>query len=230
MTTDLLDSPVKLVDAASFLSAYYTIFCRQTYRFRTENPAPTILDCGANIGLSVLYFAREYPQSQILAFEPDTAIFGVLQDNAQVNQLSHVILMNKAVWDATGTLSFAPEGADSGRLVEDANESGTYTVATINLRDYLDRPIDLLKLDIEGAETRVLANCQDMLGNVHNLFVEYHSYAGHPQTLHTLLQILHAAGFRLHVHADAPSPQPLYNRAQYAGMDMQLNIFAFREQ
>jgi hypothetical protein len=88
--------------------------------------------------------------------------------------------------------------------------------------------VDFLKIDIEGAETETLKDCADRLGNVENLFVEYHSFDGERQTLDTLIGILAGAGFRLHVHSPNASPQPFVHRDLNAGMDLQLNIFAFR--
>ena len=67
-----------------------------------------------------------------------------------------------------------------------------------------------------------------MLGNVENLFVEYHSFVDKPQTLDQLVSMLTEAGFRLHIHPPVTSPQPFIRRDVNLGMDMQLNVFAFR--
>lgn len=119
------------------------------------------------------------------------------------------------------------EGADGGRVAR-ANDPQDRVVQTVRLADYLNRPVDFLKLDIEGAETEVLKACAESLGNVEHLFVEYHSFTEEPQTLHTIICILTDAGFRLHIDAPVVSPQPFMRRDVYGGMDMQLNIFAFR--
>src|SRR5947209_7181674 len=91
-----------------------------------------------------------------------------------------------------------------------------------------DRPVDFLKLDVEGAETEVLADCADLLGRVENLFVEYHSFGDEPQSIHTLLSVMQGAGFRVHVRASTGSPQPFLFRALNLGMDNQLCVYAFR--
>src|SRR5688572_8635835 len=70
-TTELLGAPVRCVDGASFVASYSEIFKRGIYRFETPSESPQIIDCGANIGLSVIYFKRLFPAARITAFEAD---------------------------------------------------------------------------------------------------------------------------------------------------------------
>ncbi len=225
--TSILGAALEIVDGASFVHMYQEIIDQEIYRFRARTDAPLIIDGGANIGLSVLYFKRIYPLSRILAFEPDDRIFRVLQGNIARSGLAGVELVHRALWRAETTLPFASDGADAGRIVQ-AGDQATQDVQTARLRGYLGGQVDLLKLDVEGAETEVLEDCADLLGNVENLFVEYHSLAERPQTLHLLLAVLAQAGFRLHLHPVGVSPKPFLSRNVQLGMDMQLNIFAFR--
>lgn len=53
---NLFGHEIQLVDSASFLWTYDDIFVKQIYKFESQNQNPIIIDCGANIGLSVLYF------------------------------------------------------------------------------------------------------------------------------------------------------------------------------
>jgi FkbM family methyltransferase len=225
--TNIFGKPFEVADSASFISAFREIFENQIYHFKAKTNRPYILDCGANIGLSVVYFKRLYPQSQIIAFEPDRAIFEILSKNIRSFGYDDVELHNRAVWNSDTDLNFTSDGADGGRLSV-AHDKPDSLVKAVRLRDYLDRKIDFLKLDIEGAETTVLADCTESLRNVDALFVEYHSFAAQPQTLNELVETLAQAGFRLHIHAPMPAPQPFIKRRTEMGMDMQLNIFAFR--
>lgn len=227
-STDVFGEPFELVDSASFLSSYREIFEREIYRFRATTPEPYIIDCGANVGLSVLYFKRLYPRARVVAFEPDDQIFDVLRRNLERHGCSDVELHRRALWHEETTLNFWSEGADGGRLSGKGGAPAVKRVRTARLRDFLDRPVDLLKIDIEGAETEVLSDCADLLGRVEHLFVEYHSFVSAPQTLDRLTAIIAAAGFRLHVQPIAPAPHPFIGRDVDAGMDMQLNLFAFR--
>ncbi len=225
--TDMLGQPLEVVDGPTFVPMYEEIFERQIYRFPTKEVRPYIIDGGANIGLSVLYFKKVYPNSQIIAFEPDDQIFAVLKRNIEKSGCRDVTLLCRALWSSETELNFMREGSDAGRLSR-ADDPSNKVVRTARLRNYLNRKVDFLKLDIEGAETEVLMDCADLLGNIENIFVEYHSFDNEPQTLHTATSILANAGFRLYVtQLRNLSPQPFMNRYASLGMDLQLNIFAF---
>ena len=229
-TTNLLGPALRAVDGPSFVSSYNEIFKRGLYRFDARRLAPNIVDCGANVGLSVIYFKRLYPASRIIAFEADDAVFRALTENVRSFALPGVTLCNRAVWHEDADVTFFTEGADAGRILPEANGARMCTVKAVRLRSYLvGDTVDLLKIDIEGAETDVLKDCADLLDNVDRLFVEYHSFEGRPQTLHELLAVLSRAGFRVHAEPIGISAQPFVTRQTYLGMDMQMNIFADRE-
>lgn len=136
--------------------------------------------------------------------------------------------MPKAVWSSTTIRQFLSEGADAGRIIT-GSSSQTIAIDAVRLKDYLSEPIDFLKLDIEGAETEVLRDCADSLSNVGNLFVEYHSFVGQNQTMNKLLDTLIDANFRVQIHSAFTSSHPFLTIEQNLGMDLQLNIFAYRQ-
>jgi len=227
--TSLLGQPIRFADAASFLSAAAEIFDRQIYRFSADNPAPRIIDGGANIGLATLYFKTLHPAARITAFEPDPEIAALLRKNVAPWHPEGVEIVEKALGTGAGRLQFSVEGADAGRLGTIPGRSRRIEVETVALSDYLDQRIDFLKLDIEGAETAVLEAAAPRLGNVEKIFVEYHSFAGEPQSLPQLLTLLRKAGFRLHLHPSLTSPSPLHHLTTITGMDLLVNIFGWRE-
>jgi len=226
--TTLLGQPFEIVDAPSFLEMHEQIWEREIYRFPPSRGKPLILDCGANIGLSVLFFMQNYPDCSVVAFEPDDTVFKVLERNMRRTGLRSVELVPRAIWTEATTLPFYSEGSYGGRVAR-GGDPLTRSVRTIRLRDYLDRPVDLLKLDIERGETEVLEDCFDRLKNVDRLFVEYHGADGEKQKLPRLLALLAGAGFRVNVHAGNDSPHPFVARKLNMGNDLQLEIFAFRE-
>lgn len=227
--TDILGSDLRYADPASFLSGYKEIFKNEIYRFKANSDKPHILDCGANIGLSVIYFKKLYPKAVITAFEPDKAIFQILKQNMHAFSLNDVELIEKGVSDKLGSVDFFSDGADGGRIAQ-GDEKNLIKIETVRLADYLDKPIDMLKIDIEGAELDVLRDCQPLLHNVANLFVEYHSFAKAEQNLSELLDIIKSAGFRYYISQSGTSVKsPFVNRKKDLGMDLQLNVFAFRQ-
>jgi len=226
--TSLFGKEIELVDAHTFLSGVREILERGIYEFETSSDTPYIIDCGANIGLSVVYFARTFRNAEIVAFEPDPVVFECLKRNVQSFGLGNVKLYQAAVWDENTEMDFQVEGAYSGRIPMPGDVENIIKVKGKRLRDFLDRKVDFLKMDIEGAEYRVIQDCGDSLDNVNNIFVEYHSHEEEPQKLHELLRILYDRGFRYHVHEAWTSPHPLVHRRILLGMDLQLNIFGFR--
>jgi FkbM family methyltransferase len=216
-------------DSASFLSSYKEIFLERIYAFKFEEPSPKILDLGANIGLSVLFFKSLYPKARITAFEADSKIFEYLEKNIHGNGFSDVKLINKAAWYENTPLKFTSEGADGGRVAYDGDDN-VVELNAIDIAEYLkDKKFDFLKMDIEGAEELVLPACKRYLPEIKYLFVEYHSKAGKKQSLNEIINIMAESGFRVHIHSIIYSPSPFVEIKTNAGFDLQLNIFAWRE-
>ena len=227
--TEFLNHKIKIVDNASYYSIKNELFGKEVYRFKSDNKQPYIIDCGANIGLSVIYFKQLFPNAEIVAFEPDRKVFEILKYNVHAFELSNVTLVNMACWNEETNLKFYSEGADAGRTAMAGDTDHIIEVRAIRLREFLNRPVDFLKIDIEGAEGKVLTDCADLLTNVERIFVEYHSFINAEQELPEILSILKEAGFRLHVSAPAVfSQKPFVELYTYAKMDNQLNIYGSR--
>jgi FkbM family methyltransferase len=229
-TTALLGPPFEILDAESFLIMREEILEQAIYDFDTETPEPYILDGGANIGVSIFAFKRAYPRARIVAFEPDQKAFDLLQRNVERAGLRDVTLVRAALAASDSTATFQEEGSWAGRLARNGDEA-TASVPTVRLRPYLERDVDLLKLNIEGAETDVIGDCADRLGRVRRVVLEYHSFKQEPQTLHRLLGHLAAAGFRVYVRSlDSGWPrQPFRGVPVHEGMDLQLYVWAWRD-
>lgn len=211
-----------------FIRTYEDIWVDELYRFVSGTTSPLILDCGANIGLSVIYFKYFYPRARVVAFEPDPKIFQVLKANVASFGLLDVTLEQKALWSSEGIQLFEPDGSVGGRIAGVVRRREPIEIQTVRLRDWLDTEVEMLKIDIEGAELEVLVDCQDQLANVNYLFVEYHSQPNEPQRLDELLLILGGAGFRYHIKDANPILHPFVEEERSPYYDLQLNIFAYR--
>ena len=112
----------------------------------------------------------------------------------------------------------------------DAADQKSITVKSVRLRDLIaqEKYVDLLKIDIEGAETTVIEDCRDVLDRVKHLFIEYHSFNDQPQTLNRIMQVLHTSGFRYYLENESIRKMPFVDQRGKTNMDMQLNIFAYR--
>ncbi len=108
-----------------------------------------------------------------------------------------------------------------------ANESRAVEVACRRLGDCITEPVDFLKLDIEGAETRVLRDLGNRLGLVRRGYIEYHYGPIHDDNaLGELLSILEKAGFqyRLAEPAATASQMPLHGRHLTVGTPWSCSI------
>jgi len=99
-------------------------------------------------------------------------------------------------------------------------------IESIRLKDLLEKEekIDLLKIDIEGAEYDVLLDCKDNLDNIDNLFVEYHSWNNRSQKLSKILKVLEENKFRYYIESVSKRKKPFINKDRDKNMDLQLNI------
>lgn len=222
---------LEVPDALSFIWQYKEIFVDESYGFLSETEQPYILDCGANLGLSCLYFKQIYPEAKIIAFEADPKIAKVLRKNLENNHAEDIEVIAQAVWSHPEGVAMHLAGADVSSV---HGKGEKVAVPSIRLKDYLVEAsqVDMLKIDIEGAELEVVQDCRGELQKVKNLFVEYHSFSGEKQNLHKLLAILTENQFRYYIVHPFPKEAPLLNRLERQGqtMDLQLNIHAYREE
>ena len=227
VTVKLLGEDFRVADPRSFYWNYREIFMQEIYKFESQNSSPLIIDCGANYGTSIVYFNKIFPQARIIGVEADPGIFEILKSNITSRRIEQVRLLNKAVSSARHSVKFYSEGADGGRLHYHDDAQKTFEVEAINLDDLIEGDVDFLKVDIEGAETQVICSC-DKLDRVGQLFIEYHSFKDSSQTLADILRKLTEHRFRYYIHTEFCSPQPLTLERLQGGMDLQLNIFARR--
>jgi len=229
--TNIFSKPFKFHHAASFLATYRELFMDELYKFNPKvKSGGIILDCGANMGLSVLYFAMHYPNHSIIAFEPEPAVFNVLEENIKTFGLKNVSLHRKAIWTKEETLTFHSDGGMGGRVnnLYKKSDQPVNKVETVILKDYLNDKVDFLKIDIEGAEVEVLRSCKGHLGQVKHLFFEYHNHIHHPQSLHELLAQMQEEGFKYHIKESSARKKPFVDKNTICEtFDMAITIFCY---
>lgn len=234
----LFGKEIKVTDTFWHLHSLNELFVDQVYNFKSENDAPLIVDCGANVGLSVIFFKRIFPNAKIVAYEADPSIFQMMQKNLSTFNLDDCIIENKAVWIDNTTVTFDATGALGGSLVgSDINVTSTViSVKAIRLKDVLkdlikqDSKIDFLKIDIEGAEFKILLDCEPELKSIQNIFVEFHREKDGNERIGEYLTILERAGFSLYIkEAWNNMPKPLLYNEYNPKFDLQINVFGYRK-
>jgi FkbM family methyltransferase len=217
-TIRLMDLELRYADLLTLCPQWDDIFVKRTLAFSTSSPSPRILDCGANVGLASLFFHRAYPHARVTAFEADPALFEMLDANLHANGATDVESRHAAVWTSTGALTFHCEGSDSGMIgaLPGAIGGQAMTVPSLRLRDLLEEgPVDLLKLDIEGAEDQVLADCEPALDRVKAIVMDLHEFDPSARQAPRVLELLSRAGFSYTIDDFVPLP----SREPRAGAD-----------
>jgi FkbM family methyltransferase len=186
---------------------YREVFARQHYYFRAVSEAPVILDCGANVGMASLYFKWLYPRSTVRAFEPDPATFRLLKQNILQNNMD-VETYNCALWDRDADVDFFVDSKSPGSLLMSTDVTRSkgqpIKVPGRRLSEFIQGEVDFVKLDVEGAEHRVLGDLvqSGKVASIRQMVVEYHHRIGQQKScLAEFLLLLEEAGFEYQIHA-----------------------------
>lgn len=188
------------------------IFSENCYYLELEKADPVIVDAGAHIGMTVVYFKMLFPKSRIIVFEPVEANFALLKKNVEENQLENVELYQSVVAPKSGILRIhepVGEGAwKSGAGIIPKGWKGIQTnheikVEAVGIQEILQDKIDIFKMDIEGMEYEIIRNTGPFMRNVKTWIMEVHPRKDHriAEIEKTFLQ----NGFKLEVTKDKSS-------------------------
>jgi FkbM family methyltransferase len=166
------------IQALAYLTRRY---CEDLIRVITSGlpRCGLFFDVGANVGLVTFQVAHRRPDARILAFEPNPPAVAAWERNRQLCTSRLVTLIERAVTEEVGAITFDAPSADLG--AGRASAAGI-EVPTTTLDDYcssrgVDR-IDVIKVDVEGAESKVLAGARRLLrsGAIRLLIVEFNEF------------------------------------------------------
>jgi FkbM family methyltransferase len=148
------------------------------YDFQLPFSPKIIVDAGANIGMASIFFALRYPGAKVIAVEAEPSNFAVLARN--VRPYPTIIPVHAALWNRDGGISVSepdPATGAYGKWGFVTHEGAGVRVRAITLRTLMREmqitAVDLLKIDIEGAEKEVFESC-DWMENIGCLMVELH--------------------------------------------------------
>ena len=173
--------PVCLRLRSSDMAVFRQVFVTGEYDCRLAKPPSVIVDAGANIGLTSVYYASRYPQARIIAIEPELSNFELLVKNAVA--FRNVIPVWAALWNEDREISVVDPGRGCYGFQTAADEipPAARRVAkvpglTMNklMRDHAIGHIDILKVDIEGSEKELFENASSWIGCVGVIAIELH--------------------------------------------------------
>lgn len=183
--------PVHLRMRTTDVSVYEEIIVNSEYFLDVDREPTVVVDAGANIGLTSVFFANRFPAARIIAVEPEASNFAMLCKNAA--PYGNIVPVEAALWRTDTLLDLNDPGTGSwGFQTEEPTEPGEangrvrgLTIDTLMREAGVDH-IDILKIDIEGAEKEVFEACETWIDKVGVLVVELHDRwkSGCSETVH----------------------------------------------
>lgn len=161
----------------------YEIFVAEVYRSVGPNPDNSvrrIVDVGANVGFSLLYFGSRYPNAQMIAFEPHPVHVSSLKKNLELNNLtSRVTLHPVAACSRSGTVRLSDE-ENCSSVVPGEGPRAIEVAAADFFEKVGTEPVEILKMDIEGGEYDLLRDPRFAGLDVRTIVLEWHRSKLHP--------------------------------------------------
>jgi FkbM family methyltransferase len=174
---------IVLRETGSDILTFQEVLRDEVYKdvIRQMHQCNTVIDLGANIGLTTLYFAHHFKSAQILAVEPNPDSYRMLQTNTGP-LTARCRTLQAAVWNKrqalTGDFSSpdhysAFKTKESARAIDEGSIIGLPIDQLIRISGF--EMIDLLKVDIEGAEVQLFDGDLDWLNRIRAIAIEFHS-------------------------------------------------------
>ena len=175
--------PFYLRVPTSDISTYWQIFKDEEYNFDLNISPKVIIDAGANIGLASIYFANKFPEAKIISLEPEKSNFELLSEN--VKYYTNIIPIQNALWHKNEVIELVDPGIGKWGFMTKASASenplksefchkvNAITVDKI-ISDFDLGKVDILKIDIEGAEKEVFSDTTSWINDVNIIIAELH--------------------------------------------------------
>lgn len=190
-----------LANKISDLAMAWEVFMDNVYDVFQISKDDIVVDIGGHIGSFTVKAAAQCPAGHVYTFEPFPPTFSILDEN--VKGINNVTIFNKAVSDHTGKerLYLSKKNPAENSLLRTTDIHTTVELVSLDdiFSDLGIDHIDLLKLDCEGAEYKIIANAKTKLDHIKKIVMEVHEpkYFNIPSefTINKLIDTLEAAGF-----------------------------------
>jgi FkbM family methyltransferase len=154
------------------------IFLFGEFKLPVEIEPKLIIDTGAYIGLSSLYYSSRFPKAHIIAVEPESSNFAVLTQNTELNP--NIERINAGIWSKNTRLKIVDSQSEKWAFtVTETDESDSDGIKAVTIDEILANSgfdeIDILKIDIEGSEKEIFGrNSENWLKKVKIIVLELH--------------------------------------------------------
>lgn len=188
--------PIFLRMGTADIGTFIQIFVNKEYEFVTKYQPKIIIDAGANIGLASIFFANKYPEAKIIAIEPEKNNYLMLEKN--VEKYKNIIPLQSALWHKNESIRLIDTGLGTDSFITqknnetnssfqgvlshlvNKNSSVYYHVPGMSmdkiLKDYGLQEVDILKIDIEGAEVEVFKDTSSWIKKINSISIELHDF------------------------------------------------------
>lgn len=178
-----INHPLQLRTKNSDFGVFRQIMIEREYKPLEDLNIATVLDLGANIGVASAWFLSHFPRAQVFAVEPAEDNYEICCRNlAPYGKRARVL--HGAAWSRHTTLTIHPRTCAADNQVKENSTDpsvpcqveGWDVASLIAMSDFPQ--IDLLKMDIEGAESEIFsADISTWIGRVRNICIELHGEA-----------------------------------------------------
>lgn len=182
VTIPNIKHPIRLRLRSTDIELCQEVLVKTQYESKLPKSPKVIVDAGANIGLTAIFFANRYPGARIIAVEPDSSNYEMLRKN--IAPYSNIVAVRAALWNENKEINLIDPGA--GQTAYQTHDgSGVpnlrlQVVPGITLdrlmSDFDIRFIDLLKVDIEGSEKEVFERSSPWISSVGVIAIEIHDW------------------------------------------------------
>jgi FkbM family methyltransferase len=182
VSTSGVRHPVHLRLRTSDVGVFRQVLVTREYEAEFRKRPRVIVDAGANIGLTAVFYANKYPEATIVAIEPEVSNFQILRKNTEPYR--NITALQAALWKANGYITLIDPGRghygfctiDRTDTLDCATTHETIAAVTVDrlMEDLNLRFIDVLKIDIEASEKEVFETPAAWIDRVGVIVIELH--------------------------------------------------------
>lgn len=185
--------PIYLRKVSSDFPTFFEVIVQRDYNIPISFQPKVIVDCGANIGLTSIFFKNKFPDATVIAVEAEKENCDLVRKNLE--RYSNTKIIHKGIWNKTAFLKVNNIGLGNwGFTVTETNNAADADIEAISIKDLMIEnkleQIDILKIDIEGSEKELFENDYDYwLSKTKILIIELHDRLK-PETSATVFKAL----------------------------------------
>lgn len=155
--------PIFLRTGTTDFSTFMDVIFGKAYEFSFKSMPDVIIDCGANIGLTSVFWKNKYPASKIISIEPEKNNFEILSKN--MGNYDNTVLYNNGIWNKAARLKIVDPGLGEWGFMVQETEEEIDAIRAVSIKDIMLQndieTIDILKIDIEGSEKELFESDYD---------------------------------------------------------------------